>query len=91
MSYGIEIYDSNENLKLSSELQTVRAIFSFFIAENSTGSITISEFDSTKGFICIDIGGSDPGGLDYNFNNSSKVFSYSNVTGDTIASFFNVT
>ena len=91
MSYGINVFDSSSNLKYSSELQTIRAIFSFFISEGSSGSITIPEFDSAKGFICVDVGGSKPEGLDYSFNNSTKVFSWSNVTGDTIASFFNVT
>jgi len=90
MSYGISVFDSDGTLKYGSELPTIRAVFSLFIAEGSSGSVAIPGFDSNKGFICIDVGGQFPEGLDYNFNNSTKLFSWSNVTGDTIASFFNV-
>lgn len=90
MTYGIEFFDETSKLKFSSEFKTIRAIFSFSLSKGSSGSVTVSEFDSSKGFYCVNIQGVEADGINDSFNNSTKVFSWSNASGETVVSFFNV-
>jgi len=90
MSFGIEIYDNTNSIKFSSENQTIRSIFSFLVEAESSGSIVVSSYDSSKGFVSIDVAGNLGVVIDYNFDNSSKVFSWNSSGGAAIVSFFNI-
>jgi len=90
MTYGVEIYDSVGNVKLTSENIVIRGIFTFLVSSNSSGTISVPDFDESKGFISINVGGLGTVEISYSFNNSTKVFSWNSSGGDAIVSFFNV-
>jgi len=90
MSYGLEIKNSSGQIKYDSESQTIRAISSVFIPDNSSSSETVSDYDSNFGFITITVTGSNSE-LSYFFDNSSKLFSWSNPNNNpALAYFFSV-
>jgi len=90
MTHGVEIFDENGNLKFTSNSKTIRAIFAFSLSKGSSGSVTVNDFDSDKGFYSINIQGVEADGINDSFNNTTKVFSWSNASGETVVSFFNV-
>lgn len=60
------------------------------IDEGTSSSVTVNEFDSSKGFIGVSAGALDSDGFSYSFNNSTKVFSWSTATSKTQVAFFNI-
>ena len=90
MSHGIKIYNNANAVKFSSENQTIRSIFSFLVEKDSSGSIVVSNYDSSKGFVSINVAGNFEVVIDYNFDNSSKVFSWNSSGGAAVVSFFNI-
>lgn len=54
MSYGIKVWDSSGSLVIDTSTRITRLITTFAITAGNTGSTTISDFDSNKGFyFCV--------------------------------------
>lgn len=93
MSYGVEIYEENGNVKLSSEDQTIRFVYSFSVSMQSSGTEVVEDFDNTKGFVTLQLSEFSQKEIDFSFDNSSKIFSYdinAETSGTAVFSFYNV-
>lgn len=96
MSYGVEIYDSSGNVKLSSEDQTIRMVYSFSVPMPSSGTEVVQSFDKTRGFISLSFSILAAEETTFSFNNSTKTLTYDvsegrlSSNGFAVFTFYNV-